>query len=85
MAQQAQISALSDKRCLQGMYYLFLEGLLAQNLITGNSKTESVSKLKYWIYSFGMMVYHSKFLEEDLRTHESHPPLIWYILTGRDS
>ena len=56
------------------MYYSFLGGLLAQTLITGNSKTESVSKLKFWIYSFGMIVYHSNFLKEDLRTDESHPP-----------
>ena len=39
------------------MYYSFLEGLLAETLITDNSKTESVSKLKFGIYSFGMMVY----------------------------
>ena len=71
------------------MYYSFHEGFLAKTLITDNSQTKSVSKPIFWIYSFGMMMYYSNFLEEDLGTQESQPPLppplICYILTGRDS
>ena len=40
-------------------------------------KTETVSKLKFWIYYVGVMVPHSNFFEDDLRTHESpHGPLL---------
>ena len=66
--------------CLQWMYYSFHKGFLAQTLITDNSKTESVSKLIFLIYSFCLMMYHSNFLEEDLRTHES--PLGTFLQAG---
>ena len=44
---------------------------MAETLIINYAQSESVSKLIFWIYSFGMMMYHTNFLEEDLRTHES--------------
>ena len=55
----------------KGMYYSFHEAFLAETLIINYAQSESVSKLIFWIYSFGMMMYHTNFLEEDLRTHES--------------
>ena len=52
---------------------------LAETLITDNPQTKRVNKLIFWIYSVGINWYDDVspfFLEEDLRTHESHPHIL---------